>query len=390
MAKLLRITTVHESLRTLLPGQLAFMQAQGFSVWAASGPDVPGQTLTQDVEGCPYFLLPLNRRVSLWNLPKDVWALWKTYQIIRRLRPDIVHTHTPKAGFIGILAAWMARVPVRLHTVAGLPLMERRGLKRWLLVQLERLTYRCATQVWPNSFGLEAYIRAQIYNGPKVRVIGQGSSNGIDVDYFRPSPEIQMQAQEFRRELGISPMAFVWIFVGRLVSDKGIGELMQAFRQLGFTQPHTRLLLVGKAEPDNPLDEFTETIIRTHPQILAVGYQSDIRPYLALADALMLPSYREGLPNVLLQAACFEKPVITTNIVGCREVVEHGETGLLIPPKDVDVLAQAMQQLMDNPAHARQIGQNARTRIVSRYDQQNLWMALLEAYEKALSEQPCP
>lgn len=389
MAKLLRITTVHESLRTLLPGQLAFMQAQGFSVWAASGPD-PDTISPTEIDGCPYVLLPLNRRISLWNLPNDVWAFWKTYQLIGRLRPDIVHTHTPKAGFIGMLAAWLARVPVRLHTVAGLPLMERRGLKRWMLVQLERLTYRCATEVWPNSFGLEAYIRTQLYNAPKLRVIGQGSSNGIDTNRFRLTPELRQQARLLRLELSIPETAFVWIFVGRLVRDKGINELVKSFEKIDQVVPNTYLLLVGREEALDPIGHETKTVFQTHPNIRAVGYQPDVRPYLALVNALVLPSYREGLPNVLLQAACFDKPVITTDIVGCREVVAPGETGLLVTPKDINALRETMLQLMADPARAHQMGQMARERIVSRFDQKNLWMALLEAYKQALTEQPRP
>ncbi len=379
MTKLLRITTVHESLRVLLPGQLAFMRAQGFTVWAASAaPDS-----TQDtVDGCPFYPLPLVRQPAPF---RDAWAFCKTYRLIRTLRPHIVHTHTPKAGFVGILAAWLARVPVRIHTVAGLPLMERRGWKRWLLVQLERLTYRLATHVWPNSFGLETYIRQYIYDEPKLWVIGNGSSNGIDVDHFRAIPSLTTQACVLRAQLGIPTSAFVWVFVGRFVRDKGLTELVQAFLSILKTAPNTYLLLVGRSEPDDPIDGETERSLTETPKIISVGYQTDVRPYMVLGNAVVLPSYREGLPNVLLQAGCLERAVVAADITGCNEVVVPSKTGLLVPPKDANALQQAMNTMMDDPGLCAQMGRMARAHVKGRYERQQLWYDLLTAYQEALS-----
>lgn len=375
MAKLLRITTVAESLQTLLPGQLAFMQQQGFIVWSASAGPVPHPD-------CPHFRLPLTRQITPF---RDGYALWKTYQLIRQLRPDIVHTHTPKAGLIGMWAAWLARVPLRLHTVAGLPLMEKRGLMRWLLTRTERLTYWFSTAVWPNSVGLETYIRQEIYDGPKLRVIGNGSSNGIDSSHFRPDPVLTEQARTLRQQLSIAPDAFVWVFVGRIVPDKGISELILAFREVAEKMPTARLILVGQKEMINPIGSVVNSLIVSSSDILEVGYQIDVRPYLVLADALVLPSYREGLPNVLLQAACLERPVVATNIVGCREVVVERETGLLVPPQNPFALHDAMLRLMLNAPLCRQMGYEARRLVMEKYDQQTLWRALLRGYNQALS-----
>ncbi len=328
--KLLRITTVPESLQTLLPGQLAFMREQGFTVWAASAGPVP----QQEIDGCPHFVLPLVRHPSLL---RDLWALWKTCWLIWRLRPDIVHTHTPKAGFIGMWAACMVRVPIRLHTVAGLPLMEKKGYERWILSCTERLTYAFATGVWPNCFGLETHIRHYLYKGSKLRVIGNGSSNGIDTTHFRSTPQLIQRANTLRQQLSIPSDAFVWVFVGRIVRDKGIEELITGFREIAADHQNARLILVGYEEALDPISLQTKRLLTSSETILSVGYQADVRPYILMADALVLPSYREGLPNVLLQAACLERPVVATDIVGCRDIVMANKTGLLVPPKDSGV-----------------------------------------------------
>lgn len=383
--KLLRITTIFDSLQTLLPGQLAFMREQGFTVWAASAA-MPA-TSPESVDGCPHFALPLSRRP--FSPLRDLWALWKTYQLICRLRPDIVHTHTPKAGLIGMWAAWWAGVPIRLHTVAGLPLMERRGFERWFFRRAEQLTYLFSTEVWPNSVGLETYVRQHLYNGPKLRVIGNGSSNGIDTHHFCQTPELTEQARRIRQQLTIPPDAFVWVFVGRLVRDKGIAELVVAFRQITVDQPNTRLLLVGHEEVFNAIGRAVKGLIGDAKHIISVGYQADVRPYILLADALVLPSYREGLPNVLLQAACLECPVVATDIVGCRDVVIHGKTGFLVAPKDAVSLRNGMFRLMADYSFQRQMGLAARAQVIARYDRQTLWQALLLAYEQALSADHC-
>lgn len=376
--KLLRITTVSESLQMLLPGQLAFVCEQGFTVWAASAGPVP----QQEVEGCCHFELPLTRRITPF---RDLWALWKTYWLIRRLRPNIVHTHTPKAGLIGMWAARMAGVPVRLHTVAGLPLMEKKGHKRRILICTERLTYAFATGVWPNSFGLETHIRHYLYEGSKLRVIGNGSSNGIDTTHFQPTLDLIQQADKLRQQLLIPSGAFVWVFVGRIVRDKGIDELITAFQKITVEYRNARLLLVGYEETGDPIGGETKRVINSSRTILSVGYQADVRSYLLLADALILPSYREGLPNVLLQAACMERPVVATDIVGCWEVIVDEQTGLLVPPKDPVALRNTMLRLMADPALCQQMGRAARAHVMARYDQQTLWQELLLAYKQALT-----
>lgn len=383
MPKLLRITTVPVSLHSLIRGQMRFMKEQGFTVWMASA-DGEGLDSLQEREGCPHYVLPLTRKITPF---RDLQALWSTYRLIRRLRPDIVHTHTPKAGLIGMLAAWLARIPVRLHTVAGLPLMERQGQMQKLLIWIERLTYGCSTGVYPNSEALRRYITAHISDSPKLRVIGRGSSNGIDSAYYCLTPALREQALELRLQFGIEAHAFVWVFVGRMVRQKGVEELIMAYSRLSQSHKNMRLLLVGPFEDDlDPISSETRAIISSRPDIIHVGFQRDVRPYLALANALVFPSYREGFPNVPMQAACLELPMILSNINGCNELVEDGESGLLVPVKDTNALYQAMLRLIDDNALQQQFRQRGRELIMAGYDQTWVWKQILAEYERCLTE----
>jgi|GEM_PF-72842 len=382
--RVLRMTTVPASLRHLLRGQMAYLRSQGFTVAMASaaGPEVDELV---SHEGCPHYALPLTRRPAPW---RDLRALWATYRLLRRWQPNMLHTHTPKAGLIGMLAGWLAGVPIRLHTVAGLPLMEKRGWKRWLLVQAERLTYACATAVYPNSVGLAEYIRLYIWKDEsRIRMIGSGSSNGIDPAWFSRTPALEAEVSQCRQRLGIAPENFVWLYVGRLVREKGIGELVAAFTRLAKRYPGMRLVLVGPAETEgNFLPTEVWTTLRNHPAIRLTGYQSDVRPYLAMANALVFPSYREGFPNVPMQAACLGVPLILSDIIGCRELVTDGWDGLLVPPRNIRALETAMERLYQNPELRQAFARRARAHIVAHFPQERVQALLVKEYRFWLSE----
>lgn len=309
----------------------------------------------------------------------------------------IVHSHTPKAGTIGMAAAWLARVPHRLHTVAGLPLLEITGKKRKLLDAVEKITYACATRIYPNSMGLRDIILDQGYaSAEKLQVIGQGSSNGIDTRHFDPALFLDRERGDLRTSLDILPDDFVFIFVGRMVRDKGINELIKAFglleqstnQSMRKKQDNLKLLLVGPFERElDPLSPETETMIEQNPHIIHVGYQPDVRPYFAIADCLTFPSYREGFPNVVMQAGAMELPVIVTDINGCNEIVQEGVNGTIISPKNVETLQQAMERMMDDREYYERLKENARPMITSRYEQHVVWGALLEEYRRLLKEE---
>jgi len=382
MLKIFRITTVPSSFVTLLKGQPRFMQ-QYYDVTIISSDKEQLEKVGEN-EDVKIYPVELTRQITPF---KDLKALWKLYRYFRKEKPDIVHTHTPKAGLIGMLAARLANIPLRLHTVAGLPLIETTGLKRQLLNFAEKFTYRCANHVYPNSKGLyEFIVKNKFCPGKKLKIIGNCSSNGIDTDHFSPAYYSTEQKKKIKNEMGISEIAFVFCFIGRLVKDKGINELVAAFSQLSTIsnfQPSSKLLLVGPFENElAPLMPETNSEIQNHPDIIYKGFQTDIRPYLAISDVLVFPSYREGFPNVVMEAGAMGLPCIVTDINGCNEIIEEGVNGLIVPPKNKEQLQEKMQMLMENFVLRNQLKQNARNMILSRYEQKMLWEALLAEYRQ--------
>jgi glycosyltransferase involved in cell wall biosynthesis len=378
MPKVLRITTVPISLKVLLQGQFRFMQQNGWEVLTVSAEGTEVQEI-KEKEAVKHISIPLTRQISPLT---DLVALWKLIRIINTFKPDIVHSHTPKAGLIGMLAAWLCRVPNRLHTVAGLPLMEYSGLKRLLLNTAEKLTYRFATKVYPNSFQLFEFIKNNLYqNSQKFRVIGKGSSNGIDIEYFTPNKYIEDKANDIRFSFNIPPNAFVFLFIGRLVKDKGIIELVQAFDEV-IKANDAYLLLVGPFESDlDPLPQDILDKITNHPKIKLSGFQKDVRPFLMASNAFVFPSYREGFPNVVLQAACMEVPVIATNINGCNEIIEHERSGLLVKPKDSKELKVAMLRMIQNEVDRECFRTAAATYVRMNFSRTHFWTLLLAEYK---------
>ncbi|WP_284651817.1 glycosyltransferase family 4 protein [Flavobacterium terrisoli] len=377
--KLIRITTVPLSLDKLLEGQLHFMNSF-YDVVAVSS-EKEYLEKVGDKEKVKTFHLELTRKITP---VKDLIAVIKLFVFLRRERPLIVHTHTPKAGIIGMLAAVLAGVPNRLHTVAGMPLMESTGFKRKMLDFVEKLTYSCATKVYPNSYGLADIIVKNNYcELNKLKVLANGSSNGIDTAHFNPELFSEEQKAALRKELDIAADDFVFVFVGRIVKDKGINELVEAFGQLSKENTNTKLLLVGDYESDlDPLTPETLSLINHNKSIVSVGFQRDVRPYLAVSDALAFPSYREGFPNVVMQAGAMGLPSIVSNINGCNEIIAEGENGLIIPVKNADALFEAMNKILNQTRIKEGLKRKARAMIVNRYEQKLVWQAILAEYQK--------
>ncbi|MGE0590152.1 MAG: glycosyltransferase family 4 protein [Cyclobacteriaceae bacterium] len=380
--RLLRITTVPISLQYLLRGQLSFMQKHGMEVMAVSaeGPEV--QIITE--AGIPHAIIPFTRAITP---VRDFLCLLKLIQLIRIFKPQIVHSHTPKAGLIGMLAAWWCSVPVRLHTVAGLPLMEATGIKRWVLQLTEKATYFCSTEIYVNSKSLVSFIQSEFKaQNLKLKTIGNGSSNGIDLEYFSVTQDLELAATDVRCQLSIQSGEFLFCFVGRMVRDKGMVELIQAFLKICESGKKVRLLLVGHFEDSlDPLPKHIHEVIDTHNNIFKAGFKSDVRPWILASDALVLPSYREGFPNVLLQAGALEKPSIATNINGCNEIILDGKTGWLVPTKDPEALQQAMESVMCDEKWCKEAGRYARNFVADNFDQSYVWNEILKEYRYHLS-----
>ena len=373
--KILRVVTSSISFK-LIDGQAQFMQQQGYQVITASGGPFPKDGIPQ-LNGVRF--VPQPHLVRPISIREDLLALRDMIRLIRKERPDIIHSHTPKAGLMGMLAGWLCHVPIRIHTVAGLPLLVHSGFKRKILNLVERITYRCATSVYPNSHKLrDTIISLKLASPDKLRVIGDGSSNGINVQHFCKELLAEELVDPIRKQLGGS---FTFIFVGRIVRDKGICELVEAFARLQQEHPAARLLLVGNFEQElDPLPEEVYHTIQSHPAIYCAGWQDDVRPWFAAADALAFPSYREGFPNVVLQAGAMELPCVVSDINGCNEIIIEGENGLIIPPYDAAALYQAMKRMIEDKALYMHCQQNARPLIASRYKQEDVWQATLEMY----------
>lgn len=378
MKKLIRITTVPISLDKLLSGQLHFMSSY-YDVTAISS-DSKSLNKVAEKEKVKVFPIEMTRKITPMQ---DLKAVWKLYQFLKKEKPFIVHTHTPKAGIVGMMAAKIAGVPHRLHTVAGLPLLEAHGKKRKILDFVERLTYSCATKVYPNSFGLEKIIIGNQYcTIQKLKVLANGSSNGIDTAFFNPETIARDQKLNLQKSLNIQEDDFVYIFVGRLVSDKGITELVTAFNAINKENSKTKLLLVGPLESDlDPLSVEIQSIIDQNSSIIAVGYQNDVRPYFSVADVLTFPSYREGFPNVVMQAGAMGLPSIVSDINGCNEIIIEDYNGLIIPVKNSKKLEQAMRKVLDDLSLRKQLQFNSRKRILENYEQKVVWEAILKEYK---------
>jgi glycosyltransferase involved in cell wall biosynthesis len=380
--RLLRITTVPISLHLLLKGQPQFMAENGFDVLTVSA---DGKEVTAiKAAGISHKIIHLTRKISPIA---DILALWNLIRLIRTFKPQIVHTHTPKAGLIGMMASWICNVPIRLHTVAGLPVMEAAGMKKHILLFTEQITCFCAHRIYPNSNGLLSYMNDHFKKHQyKFKVLGMGSTNGIPSAHYTLTPVLTEKAKTLKIEKNIQPTDVVFCFIGRLVSDKGLNELISVFDDLSKTMP-CKLLLVGMQEPTlDPLSPKTLQLLQENKHIICLGYQDDVRVALAASNVFVFPSYREGFPNVVMQAQSMEVACIVSDINGCNELVTHQESGIIIPVKNKEALRDAMYFLMEHKELCTSYATKARSTILNHYEQSKVWNNLLHEYHTLLSK----
>ena len=383
MHTIVRITTIPISLKILLKGQLNFMQQNGFKVIAASAGGNEAEALKIQ-ENCEHFIVPLSRKI---NPIQDVICIIKLIKFFKKIKPTIVHTHTPKAGFIGMIAAYFSIVPIRLHTIAGLPWMIENGIKKNILKSVEKLTALASTKVYVNSKSLLLYLEEQNVANKKFSVLGAGTSNGIDVNYFSNTSEIKEIAYQLKTENNVSAASFIWLFVGRVVKDKGIQELIDAFVGLQKKYTSDLLWIVGNEEQKlDPIDETYREILHSNKSIKLCGFQNDVRPFYAAANMLVFPSYREGFPNVPMQAALMDCGLILSNINGCNEIVTHQISGLLVNVKSAEDVLNKMIFARENEQLVHQYKQQAKQHILSNYSQDIVWSNLLNEYKNLIVE----
>lgn len=381
--KIIRITTVSGSFVNLLKGQLKNLS----DTYEMIGVTSPGKHIDSitEYEKVQFIPLEMSRRITPI---KDLMAIIKLFFILKKLKPKIVHTHTPKAGLVGISAAWLANVPIRIHTIAGLPLLEIEGVKQNILLLVEKVTYKLATKIYPNSFGIKNIIlEKKLTDSSKLKVLGNGSSNGIDTSFFNPENYDDKDNDLLKRGLGVSKNDFVYLYVGRIVADKGINELVKAFDELCHEKDNISLVLVGSYEENlDPLKQDTKELIKTNSKIFTPGYKKDVRPYFAMANVFTFPSYREGFPNVVLQASSMNLLSIVTNINGCNEIIDPKRNGYIIEPKDKDGLKEAMLEVYLNFKN-KDLIMNERKYIQQNFEREYFWKILRAEYKDLIKSE---
>lgn len=385
--KLIRLTTVAGSLNGMLKGQLRFLNTEFEVVGVASGTDALHDV--SEREGIRTVHVPMRREIAL---RQDICSLFSLIKLFLRERPFVVHANTPKGSLLAMTAAWLTRVPNRIYMVTGLRFETAQGKFRLLLKTMERLTCFFATKVIPEGDGVKnTLLREGITRKPMQKILN-GNINGIDLSYFVRTPEICNQAEKIRSEIGAGKDDFVFGFAGRIVRDKGVNELVRAFVKLRTELGETHrlcLLLLGDFEDalDPVAADVRAEIFNPNSGIFAPGFQKDLRPYYVAMDTFILPSYREGFPNVVLQAGAMALPCIVSDINGCNEIILEGKNGTIIPKADEAALYAAMKRFYEErtttlPAMAA----CSRELIASRYEQKAVWGATREMYRNLLSQ----
>lgn len=376
--KIIRASTIGMSLDIFCNGMLREL-SEKYEVIALASPDEYLENVRQR-EGVRCIEVPMERQISLF---KDITALWKLYRIFRREKPQMVHSITPKAGLLCIIASRLARVPIRIHTFTGLVFPTAKGIKKQILKTTDRLTCACATHIIPEGEGVKRDLLNNGITKKTLNILGFGNIRGIDLEKYNPD---SVEAHPLD-DNSFPTDGVTYISIGRLVGDKGINELVEAFIRLNKENPNTRLILVGPEEQElDPLYPTTIDMIKNCPSIHAVGFQSDIRPWLKASDVAVLASYREGFPNVVIEAGAMGLAQIVTDINGANEIIIEGENGTIIPPRNTDALYSAMKKMLDKN-YRLSLASKARKLIASRYEQSFVRKCLYEFYEEIINQQ---
>lgn len=376
--KLIRVATIPISLSGLLKGQLRFMSHYYEVVGVASGGAILEKV--EKEEGIHVVPVEMSRRIEPL---KDLKSLIKLYLVFKKEQPHIVHSLTPKAGLLSMIAAYFAKVPIRMHTFTGLIFPSKTGGYQKLLIAMDKLLCACATHVYPEGNGVKMDLLKYSITSKPLRVIGNGNINGVDMDFFDPKAYPNHEKGSIRAKFGLNEEDFIFLFVGRMVRDKGVNEMIRAFRNIAKTHANVKLLLVGPFEEKlDPLDKETMQEIKSSQNIICFGWQDDVRPFFAISNCFLLPSYREGFPNSLLQAGAMEVYSIATDISGCNEIILNGENGTIIPPKDSLALENAMIHILENREELYKNATRFRTSIEERFERRFVWNETLKEYQK--------
>ena len=359
--KILYVTTISMTLDYFLKGVMTDLVKAGNEVVAVSS---PGEWMpsVKALEGVKVIEVPMERRISPF---KDLRSLWRLYKVIRAERPDIVHSFTPKAGLLAMMASKLAGIKIRVHTFTGLVFPTSTGLKKRLLMTTDRVTCSCATHIIAEGQGVRKDLVDAGITRKDVNVLGHGNIRGIDMNWYDRSADVMELADKLR-----VPGVFTFLFVGRVVRDKGISELVEAFK--GLAAENTRLVLVGPFEDDvDPVPEDVRKYIQEAPEIITTGevLGKGLLVWYAASDCFVLPSYREGFPNTVLEAGAMGLPSIVTDINGSREIISDGVNGLIVPTHNSEALLEAMRKMLKDDDFRTGAASVSREMISSRFEQ---------------------
>lgn len=380
--KLIRIATVPMALAYPLQGQSSFMHAHGMDVTMISSDGREMKLLLQQ-ENCPHIIVPMTRSITPF---RDMKCIFQLIKIFKKLKPDIVHTETPKAGLVGMIAAKLCGVKVRIHTVAGLPLMVEKGFKLKILEWVEKITYAAATNVWPNSNSLKNFILQHKFTAEKkLLVVGKGSSNGIDINRFSPEKLDTKILEEIKQSIQYDKENIYLLFIGRLVLDKGIVELIHVFKQLQAQNSKLKLILAGHFERSlDPLPVDVEKQIAENKNIIHINWTDKVPYYLALSNIFVFPSYREGFPNVLLEAGAMKTPIVCSRIAGNVDIVEDRITGRIFESQNENDLERVLTDALNNLPQLKEMAALLQQNILKNYGREVFWQTMLKEYNNLL------
>ena len=379
MKKIVRASTIPLSLNIFCRDTLREMSKLYDVVALSSSGDLLDEV--EQREGVRAIRIEMERRISPI---KDLASLFKIIQVFRKEKPYIVHSMTPKAGLLCMMAAWLTRVPLRIHTFTGLVFPSTTGIKRQILMFTDRITCLCATHVLPEGEGVKNDLQDNHITKKPMQVLGYGNVRGVDMNYYSRRPDVMDFANKLRDE-----SLTTFLFVGRIGKDKGLEELCKAFDLLWKERKNIRLWIVGMDDSQaDPITLDTRNLMENHERIEAVGMKRDteLLAYYAAADCFVLPSYREGFPNTVLEAGAFDLPSIVTDINGSREIIIEGENGIIIPTHDTNALYKAMRAMVDNPQQRKAMASKARDLVSTRFEQGYVRQCLFDFYDKIIRE----
>jgi glycosyltransferase involved in cell wall biosynthesis len=382
MIKLCIVSTIPTTIKAFFGDQLRFLQEHGYKITVITSEGGSAQDYGKGLpEGVQIETIAMSRTIKPLE---DLKALRQMIKIMHREQFDLVQYVTPKGALFGALASRMVKVPVRLYLMWGLYYVTQTGFKRLLFKAIEKIVCRCSTFIAPDSKGnCIVAVQEGLCGKDKIGVVGHGSANGVNIHQFDPD-RLAPYRMEIRDKHRIPADAFVFGTIAAIVGDKGINELIAAFVEVAKKNPHAYLLYVGQTTEKDPVRSETLQQIESHERIVHVGWQTEPEKYMAAMDAFVLPTYREGFGVVNIEASAMRLPVISTDVPGPQESIVQGETGLLVPAKEIQPLVEAMKEIMGRPILAKKLGDAGRERVMTMYEQKQLWHTILEHRKRLL------